>query len=218
MKLIVGLGNPGLKYQGTRHNVGFDVIGCLGRRLTVGRAKAKFNAEFVEARIGNEKCVLLTPLTFMNLSGQSVRAAVEFYKVEIENCIVVCDDLALPLGKIRLRAGGSAGGQKGLADIIQRLGRTDLPRLRVGVGQPPAGRDAADYVLGQFSSQEKIEIEVAIQKAAEAIETWVVAGLQTAMNRFNVSPEPSSRSARPDQSTADKLSKNQLDSTINPEP
>ena len=188
MKLVIGLGNPGRKYQGTRHNIGFDVIGFLAQRHNVGRPKSKFTAEIADTIIDNQKIVLLCPLTYMNLSGQSVRAAVDFYKLDLADLIVVCDDLALNVARLRLRPGGSAGGQKGLADIIEKLGSQDFARLRVGIGQPPSGRDSADYVLCRYSEEEKPAIEQAIVRSADAIEHWISAGIESAMNNFNPDP------------------------------
>ena len=189
MKLIVGLGNPGAKYTGTRHNVGFDVLATLARRFDVGRPKSKFKAEVAETRIGNEKTILLSPLTYMNLSGQSVRAAIDFYKCEAEDLLVICDDLNLELARLRIRISGSAGGQNGLRDIIQRLGHQDFCRLRIGIGKVPNGWDAADFVLGKFSSEDVADMTAGITRAADAVETWIKDGPQQAMNRFNGSPE-----------------------------
>ncbi len=189
MKLIVGLGNPGAKYRGTRHNVGFDVLSVLARRYDVGRPKGKFNAEVAETRIGNEKAVLVSPLTFMNLSGQSVRAAIDFYKCDAGDLLVICDDLNLELARLRIRKNGSAGGQNGLKDIINRLGHQDFCRLRIGIGKVPAGWDAADFVLGKFSEHDLAAIEQGIQRASDAVETWITEGPLVAMNRFNGSPQ-----------------------------
>lgn len=189
MKLVIGLGNPGRKYEKTRHNIGFDVLGCLSQRYGSGRPKAKFNAEIVETQVNNNKTALLCPLTFMNLSGQSVRAAFDFYKLELTDLIVVCDDLALNLGRLRLRPSGSAGGQKGLNDIINKLGSQDFARLRVGIGQPPPGWEASDYVLSHFSDEEKPTIEKAIARSADAIEHWIASDIASAMNRFNPDPD-----------------------------
>ena len=147
MKMVVGLGNPGQKYNGTRHNVGFDVIAELARRFDVGRPKSKFNGEIAETRIQDEKTILICPLTFMNLSGQTVRAAVDFYKLELADLLVICDDFNLALGRIRLKARGSAGGQNGLDDIIQRLGSKDFSRLRLGIGQPPPNWEVSNLSL-----------------------------------------------------------------------
>ncbi len=189
MKLVVGLGNPGQKYKGTRHNIGFDVLAALARRYDVGRPKSKFNAEVAETSIRNEKTVLLSPLTYMNLSGQSVRAAVDFYKLELVDLLVVCDDLALDSARLRIRPAGSAGGQKGLKDIIHRLGSQDFARLRIGIGKPAPEWDPADYVLGRFTDDEKPDISNAVEKASDAVETWISDGIQSAMNRFNAKPE-----------------------------
>jgi PTH1 family peptidyl-tRNA hydrolase len=197
MKLVIGLGNPGRKYKGTRHNIGFDVIGFLAQRHNIGRPKSKFNAEIAEAIINNEKTVLLCPLTFMNLSGQSVRAAVDFYKLELTDLIVVCDDLALNVARLRLRPGGSAGGQKGLVDIIEKLGSLDFARLRVGIGQPPNGWDSADYVLGRYAKEEKPAIEEAMVRSADAIEHWISAGIESAMNKFN--PDTNKKPKQPNE-------------------
>ncbi len=188
MKLIVGLGNPGTKYHGTRHNVGFEVLANLARRFDVGRPKSKFKAEVAETRIGNQKAILLSPLTFMNLSGQSVRAAIDFYKCEAEDLLIVCDDLNLELARLRIRTSGSAGGQNGLKDIIQRLGHQDFCRLRIGIGKVPSGWDAADYVLGKFSPEDAADIAVGVARAADAVETWIEKGPKEAMNRFNGVP------------------------------
>ena len=186
MKLIVGLGNPGTQYAGTRHNVGFEVVAQLGAKFGRGAAKARFQGETVEAQIGAEKVLLLWPLTFMNLSGGSVLAARDFFKIEHENMLVVCDDLNLPLAKLRLRAKGSAGGQKGLEDVIRRLGSDEIPRLRLGIGSPPPGRDITGYVLGKFTKEEQATIQPCLARAAEAVATWVIAGLTDAMNRYNI--------------------------------
>ncbi len=194
MKLVVGLGNPGRKYEGTRHNVGFDVLACLARRYGVGRPKAKFNAEVAETSIKNEKTILLSPLTFMNLSGQSVRAAVDFYKLPLTDILVICDDINLEVARLRFKPSGSAGGQNGLKDIIQRLGTQSIGRLRVGVGRPPPNWDAADFVLGKFSTDEQSEIELGIARAADAVEVWVENGVEKAMNQFNADPKMETKS------------------------
>lgn len=185
MKLVVGLGNPGRKYEGTRHNVGFRVIAELCRTHAQSRAKLAFQGEIVEAQIDLEKALLLCPHTLMNLSGGSVLAARDFYKIAHEDLLVVADDFNLPLGKLRLRAEGSSGGQKGLEDIIHRLGTDQIPRLRIGIGSPPEGRDAADFVLGKFTKPELPDIEVAIGRAADAVVAWAREGLAVSMNRFN---------------------------------
>ena len=185
MKLIVGLGNPGHRYAGTRHNVGFELITELARRHTASQPRQKFQAEIAEANIAGEKTLLLSPLTFMNLSGQAVQPARDFYKVENNDLLVVCDDFALPLGKLRLRSQGSAGGQKGLDDIIRRLGTDEFPRLRIGIGPLPEGRDAANFVLGKFSKEDSPEVTESIKRSADAVATWIRDGLAKAMNQYN---------------------------------
>lgn len=188
MKLVVGLGNPGRKYDGTRHNVGFEVIAELARRYDVGRAKAKFDGEMVEARIGNTKTILLCPLTFMNLSGRCVQPVVDFYKIPIEDVLIICDDFNLALARLRIKPNGSAGGQNGLKDIIQRLGTKDVPRLRIGIGTPPPRWDVADYVLGKFDNDDLVTMENGVKRAADATEMWISEGIQPVMNKYNADP------------------------------
>ena len=185
MKLIVGLGNPGKQYVDTRHNVGFDLLAELANRHAAGSPKKKFHAELREASIGGQPVLLMAPQTFMNLSGQAVQPARDFYKIENEDLLVVCDDFALPIGKLRMRASGSAGGQKGLSDIIQRFGADTIPRLRIGIGPLPPSWDAAGFVLGKFSLEERNAITKSIQKAADVVAIWVREGIVKAMNENN---------------------------------
>ena len=185
MKLVVGLGNPGRKYEGTRHNVGFLVVAELARKCGQGKPKLAFQGQVVEAKLDSEKALLLCPHTLMNLSGGSVLAARDFYKVTNDELLIVGDDFNLPLGKLRFRASGSSGGQKGLEDIIRRLGTDQIPRLRVGIGSPQAGREAADFVLGRFTKAEQGDIDEAIWRSADAILVWAREGLAECMNRFN---------------------------------
>jgi PTH1 family peptidyl-tRNA hydrolase len=185
MKLVVGLGNPGRKYEGTRHNVGFRVIAELARKYGQSKPKQAFQGEIVEAKLAAEKTLLLCPHTLMNLSGGSVLEARDFYKIAPEDLLIVSDDLNLPLAKLRFRAQGSSGGQKGLENIIHRLGSDQIARLRVGIGSPPGGREAADFVLGKFTKVEKPDIEEAIWRAADAIIVWAREGLAVSMNRYN---------------------------------
>ena len=189
MKIVVGLGNPGSKYKGTRHNVGFDVIDALVERYAFGaRAKSKFNANVNEVMIGTTKVVLISPLTYMNLSGQSVRAAIDFFKLDLDDLMVICDDLNLEVGRIRIRAKGSAGGQNGIKDIINRLGTQEFPRLRLGIGRPPANWDTADYVLGKFDEHDQASIDDSVKQAVKACELWIDSDVKTAMNKFNADP------------------------------
>lgn len=185
MKLIVGLGNPSRQYQGTRHNVGFMVLAELAAKAASGRPKTKYHGEVFEATIAGEKTLLLSPLTYMNRSGISVHEARDFHKLSLDDLLVVCDDINLPLAKLRFRANGSSGGQKGLADIIDRLGSDQFARLRIGIGSPAGGQDSADYVLSRFTKEEKDEIDVAVARAAEAAVYWVASGIDDCMNRYN---------------------------------
>lgn len=185
MKLIVGLGNPGRRYEGTRHNVGFAVLAGLARRLGLSRPKSRFQGEVLEGELEGEKVLLLGPLTYMNQSGGSVLAARDFHKLPNEDLLVVCDDLSLPLGKLRFRARGSSGGQKGLADVVRRLGTEEFARLRIGIGAPPEGWDPADFVLARFAADELPVIREATAEAVEAVGVWVREGIEFCMNRYN---------------------------------
>lgn len=186
MKLIVGLGNPGPEYDGTRHNVGFAVLDSLARRFAPGTiAKSKFSGSTLEADIGGEKTLLLKPLTFMNRSGQSVGEAVRFYKVEPrEDLLIIVDDLALPCGSIRLRPEGSAGGHNGLQDVEEKLGTSEYGRLRIGIdGRGDIPQSA--YVLGKFRPDQRTLVDHALADAVDAAAHWAVHGMTGAMNTFN---------------------------------
>ena len=181
---MVGLGNPGAKYEGTRHNIGFEVVDRLARGGAGATFARKFEGLLAEAEIDFHRVLLLKPETFMNLSGRSVRQAVQFYKLELADVLVVCDDLSLPLGKLRLRGGGSDGGQKGLRDITAHLGTEDFARLRIGIGDR-GPIDAADFVLSRFRSAERPVMDDALILASQAVAVWATQGLPAAMNRFN---------------------------------
>jgi PTH1 family peptidyl-tRNA hydrolase len=185
MKLVVGLGNPGRKYEQTRHNVGFRVLDELVRKHSAPKAKRGFQGEFVDVDLLGQRTFLLWPHTYMNNSGGSALAARDFYKLNNEDLLIVCDDMNLPLAKLRLRASGSAGGQNGLADVIRRLGTNEIARLRVGVEAPGEHRTATDHVLGKFSKTEKADIDEAIWRAADAVECWARKGVAEAMNQYN---------------------------------
>lgn len=192
MKLIVGLGNPGSEYAGTRHNVGFMVVERLARRHHLGGAKTKFHAGVLEGRVGGDRAMLMQPTTFMNRSGLAVGQAMAFYKLDPSDLMVVVDDTALPLGSIRMRAGGSAGGHNGLSDIERALGTAQYPRLRVGVGAPVIHDRRirqADYVLGRFFEEEQADLERAIDSSCDAIETWTARGIDIAMTNHNTRPK-----------------------------
>ncbi len=184
MKLVIGLGNPGTKYQGTRHNIGFELVDRLARGGRGATFARKFEAQVAEIEIDYHRVLLLKPETFMNLSGRSVGQAVRFYKIEPPDILVVCDDLALPVGRMRIRPGGSDGGQKGLRDIAAHLGTDQFPRLRIGIGEQ-GDQDAADYVLSRFRSPERALVDDTLILATQAVAVWVTQGIDQAMNRFN---------------------------------
>jgi PTH1 family peptidyl-tRNA hydrolase len=183
MKIIVGLGNPGKKYSNTRHNIGFRVIETLAGRYQIEREISKFDGIIGQLRINGERVLLVKPLTFMNLSGRTVQPVVNFYKIELDDLMVVYDDLDLMPGKIRIRPGGGTGGHKGLASVTSHLNSTNFPRMRIGIGRP--SDDTIDWVLGRFSPEEEILMQEIMNKAADALETWIKDGLDKAMNIFN---------------------------------
>jgi PTH1 family peptidyl-tRNA hydrolase len=193
MKVIVGLGNPGPRYTGTRHNVGFDVVDLLAKGVGTSPFRRRFQAELAEFADRDTTVLLAKPATFMNLSGASVRQVLDFYKLPAGDLLVVCDDIALPLGKLRVRAKGSHGGHNGLRNIQDHLGSPEYARLRVGVGAPPD--EAEDYVLGRFRPGERPAIAEAVGRAAEAALVWVREGIAACMNRYNgeVSDAPTKR-------------------------
>ena len=184
-KLIVGLGNPGREYERTRHNVGFLVVEAFARRHGISVARRDFRALVGDGRAGDARVFLLKPQTFMNLSGESVAAFLRQKPLALTDIIVVADDIALPLGKLRLRAEGSAGGHNGLKSLIQHLHSPSFPRLRFGVGAPRDPSAQIDFVLGAFGQREQEEVDETVERAAAALETWLSDGLQTAMSRFN---------------------------------
>jgi PTH1 family peptidyl-tRNA hydrolase len=183
LKVVVGLGNPGPKYHGTRHNVGFAVVDALAASPTAGRFQSRFQAQVAELFEDGQKVLLVKPETFMNLSGRCVRAVLDFYQVAASELLVVCDDINLPLGKLRARARGTHGGHNGLRDIQNHLGTTEYSRLRVGVGAP--ADEAIDHVLGRFRPSERPVIEDALSLAVQAASVWVRQGIEACMNRFN---------------------------------
>jgi PTH1 family peptidyl-tRNA hydrolase len=189
MKIVIGLGNPGLKYAGTRHNVGFDVVDYLAKGKGASSFREKFESFVAELKEGDETVLLMKPLTFMNLSGRALRAAADFYKLPVEQVLVVCDDFNLPLGKLRIRAKGSHGGQNGLRNIQDQLGTDAYARLRIGVGQPAVG-EAVDFVLSKFKPGERAAADDAVANAASAALVWVRSGLEVCMNRFNGGEDP----------------------------
>ncbi len=194
MKLVAGLGNPGARYRGTRHNVGFEVVDLLARRHRLEFEAAPADAVFARWRRNGTgesgDVVLLTkPLTFMNLSGDAVAALARYYKVETPDLLIVCDDVNLPLGRLRVRGTGTEGGHNGLRSMAAMLGTIDYPRLRIGVGRGDLRRDMADHVLARFEPEEESGIEAAVARAADAVETWIDDGLAKTMNVFNRSDD-----------------------------
>jgi len=189
MRLIVGLGNPGAKYAGTRHNIGFDVIDYLAAAPNVGAFKSSFQALVAETTEAGEKILLVKPETFMNLSGRAVRAIADFYKLTANDVLVICDDFNLPLGKLRVRTNGSAGGQNGLKSIQESLGTDAYLRMRIGVGQPGPG-EAVDFVLSRFKPGERATVAEAIAAAANAVGIWIRDGANACMNAANGPSEP----------------------------
>jgi PTH1 family peptidyl-tRNA hydrolase len=184
MKVVVGLGNPGRNYEGTRHNVGYEVVDSLAAGPRCNKFESRFQAQIAELTEDAEKVLLVKPETFMNLSGRSVRQVMDFYQLTLSDLLVVCDDINLPLGKLRVRAKGRHGGHNGLRNIQEHLGTTEYARLRIGVDTP--ADDAIDHVLGRFRPGERPVIEDAVQKAAQAVIVWVTRGIQACMNQYNV--------------------------------
>jgi PTH1 family peptidyl-tRNA hydrolase len=198
MRLVVGLGNPGSEFVGTRHNVGWEALeelalrlGWIGKKDEYNRlGRSKFDAITLDGSVsihsgGTEKVLLLKPTTYMNDSGRSVQSAMAFYHLSPAEVMVMLDDLALPSGKIRIRPGGSAGGHNGLKDIERALGTEQYPRLRIGIDAPPPPISGRDYVLGRFTDDQRRAVEPALQRAASAVLTWIEMGIETAMNQFN---------------------------------
>lgn len=186
MKLIVGLGNPGARYEQTRHNVGWMILDEVARRnqIDVSRLDRDFQALVGEGFVGGERCLLCKPTTYMNLSGRSVAAVQRFYKLANDDVFVLSDDVDLPVGRIRIRATGSAGGQKGLADILKALGTQDVARLRMGIGRVDP-RFTSEYVLSRFDGRDRETIEPALWRAADAVACWARRGVEAAMNEYN---------------------------------
>jgi peptidyl-tRNA hydrolase, PTH1 family len=187
MRIVVGLGNPGREYASTRHNIGFMVVNELARRSGADGVKKRFRSEIAEGRLHDEKLVLVAPQTYMNLSGHAVREAVNWYHVSHEDVLIVFDDMDLPFGQLRLRKGGSAGGHNGLKSIIEQLGGTDIPRLRVGIGRSRSS--ATSHVLSRFSPEEEKALPELIGKVADAVELWMTGGITVAMNAVNQRPK-----------------------------
>jgi len=214
MRLVVGLGNPGSDYVGTRHNIGWEVVDRVAQRLgwiskaeEFNRAaRTKFDGLAMDGTIslhsgGTEKLLLLKPTTYMNLSGKAVQGAMAFYQLAPAEIMVILDDVALPAGKIRIRTGGSSGGHNGLKDIERMLGTSEYPRLRIGIDPPPPRHPQRDYVLGRFTSEQRQKVDPAIDRASSAILTWIESGIVSAMNKFNADEEGKSEARNPKSET-----------------
>lgn len=185
MHIIAGLGNPTKQYEGTRHNVGFETIDRIAAENGIAVETRKHKALCGMGYMDGEKVILAKPQTFMNLSGESIRALVDFYKVEPENIIIIYDDISLDVGQLRIREKGSAGGHNGIKNIIAHLGTQEFPRIKVGVGEKPQGWDLADYVLGRYNAEDRKMIDAAQKDAADAVKLMVAGDVKTAMNRYN---------------------------------
>lgn len=186
MYIIVGLGNPKKEYENTRHNIGFDVIDKLAEQEKIDLLEKKHKALIGKGYVAGQKCILVKPQTFMNLSGECVREVIDYYKVdETEELIVISDDISLDVGQLRIRKKGSAGGHNGLKNIIAHLGHDQFMRVKMGVGEKPKGYDLADYVLGHFSKDERVLMDKAADRAADAIRMMISEDADTAMNEYN---------------------------------
>ena len=185
MFLVVGLGNPGSKYAQTRHNVGFCVIDILSERHNTKINKMKFKSLYGETKIYGKKALLVKPQTYMNNSGESVLEISKFYKIPLENIIVIVDDIDIDFASLRVRQKGSAGSHNGMKSIINLLKDDKFPRVKIGVGRPESGRDLADFVLGRFSKEEEIYVKEALERAADTVECLIKEGISSSMNKYN---------------------------------
>ncbi len=183
MFLVVGLGNIGRQYEHTRHNVGFDIIDLISSKYNINVNREKFKGMYGEGKIGSKKVILLKPSTYMNLSGESVREVMNFYKIASENMIVVYDDISLEVGRLRIRTEGSAGGHNGIKNVIANLGTDAFPRIKVGVGQP--NLELISHVLGKFNSEDREKVEKVFQASVDAVECIIMSDAAEAMNKFN---------------------------------
>jgi peptidyl-tRNA hydrolase, PTH1 family len=197
MKIIVGLGNPGREYAATRHNVGFIVVNELARRASAEGTKKRFRSEIREGRLRDQRIVLVAPQTYMNLSGHAVREVINWYHTPLEDVLIVFDDMDIPFGQLRIRPSGTAGGHNGLKSIVEQLGTTEIPRLRVGIGR--ARTAARSHVLSRFSPEEERALPDLSRSVCDAIELWIVDGMSKSMNEINrkIMPEPESPSPAP---------------------
>jgi len=189
MKIVVGIGNPGRQYAGTRHNVGYRVVENLARKLNTGTARERFESLVQDAVVDGEKLLLMRPLTYVNLSGVAARRAADWFGCTADDVLVVADDMNLPVARIRVRSQGSSGGHNGIQSIIQHMGTVDFPRIRIGIGSPGPHREGVDHVLSRFTEEEEPLIADSCEEAADAALVWVRQGIEECMNRFNRKPE-----------------------------
>lgn len=185
MYLIVGLGNPENEYAKTRHNMGFDTVNKIASKYKIEMNRTKFNSIYGSGSINGEKVVLVKPQTYMNLSGQAVREFVNFYKVEKEELIIIYDDMDIEVGTMKIRKKGGPGSHNGMKSVVQEIGNTDFPRVRIGIGTPKYKNDAINYVIGHLTEEEYEELQVGVEKASMAIEELVKSGIDIAMNKYN---------------------------------
>ncbi len=197
--MIVGLGNPGREYENTRHNIGFTGIEALAKAYQLPFSGKKAKAIFADGTIAEKRVLIVKPQTYMNLSGSAVRGLADFYQITPQQIMVVSDDLDIPLGTLRLRPKGGAGGQKGVRDIIQQLGTDEFPRLRFGIGRPPGNMEPAKYVLQPFRRDDNVLLQETLDRAVRALEDWLRFGLEHAMNRHNGTAEEAAQRALPPQ-------------------
>jgi PTH1 family peptidyl-tRNA hydrolase len=184
VKVIVGLGNPGVHYEKTRHNIGFQVVDQLAKTNHILISTKRFKSLYGAGRIDSEKVILFKPMTFMNRSGEALKKAVHFFQIEIEDVIVIHDDLDLPFGRLRFKRRGGDGGHQGVRSIIESIGKNNFLRLRIGIGRPPQGMDPADYVLTPFEEIQHSDLDEIVFRAVEALRVLLLEGIETAMNRY----------------------------------
>jgi peptidyl-tRNA hydrolase, PTH1 family len=184
VKVIAGLGNPGVRYRWTRHNIGFQVADRLAEKFSILISTRRFKALYGKGRIDSEEVVLVKPLTYMNRSGEAVKEIVDFFHAGMEDLVVIHDDLDLPFGRLRFKRNGGSGGHQGVRSIIERMGGNDFLRLKVGIDRPPPGMDPAEYVLTPFDKTERILLDDILSRAAESLEVLLFEGIETAMNRY----------------------------------
>ncbi len=210
--LVVGLGNPGKKYDQTRHNIGFQVVDALAAAYVLKFDGKKAKTKYADGTIVGKRVLLVKPQTYMNASGNAVQGLLDFYQIPIENLLVVCDHLDIPLGVLRMRPKGGAGGQRGLRHIIQQIGTQDFARMRLGIGRPPGSMDPAAYVLRRFTAEEAILVQETVDRAIKAIEMWLQVGIDLAMNRYNgTAEEVAARFAKDTENASDRSTEHPID-------